>query len=646
MSPQFVLHVFAWATLLAGAGFAQDENGSKPLPNVKATFTCVVVDGRTRAPIADAEVRWYERKPYDKESFDRAADWEPTLDDYGEDDAQAARSGQLARSDEHGKALIAGARENTTLIARSGSLWGRSVRNRSDEPERHLALFPDFDVLVNVRDAEGLPAPNVPVLIQYRNPPKDSFAGPMLRSISDEHGAARFVHAGFGIAYAIDRWNVVAGTVAWSIAPEICVANPPEIALDPNVVPKESIALQLPALGEVELVVNWSDGRSVNLEVDPRLMIAADLPDDIGRGPTRGWSGGPGPHVRGEAKAGHTLFRNVALGRELAFKVKPNTASYTWVRRFQGPAKAGERVQVEMKLGSTSPTFVGRLVDASKHPLANVLVETDLFSLPSPTRTEFFNRGENETIACICGRVTTDTDGRFSLAYGDDAADGGVPLLVLCVSRNKPDSLAARIELASQWSHGVHDLGDIVLAPTPIVASGKVLDQDGKPIAGASVGINIFKGSPHIMETTDANGDFALRSAEPYDGLDLGANARGYLSASVKVIPGARDLRIALVGAGAFECSVVFPPDTHRGDYYFHIERTVQGNWRHGWSQHNSKDGNISMQNLEPGSYRLFVRRGSATEGRAILARDDIAVRAGETTQLEPIDLAKLFEKH
>ncbi len=650
MSLRFVLPAFAFVLVarMSGASVAQD---AKPqTPQSSATFTCIVVDGRTQVPIADAEVRWYELEAHDAEPFDESA-WmdsadELSIEDYGDDDARAKHAAHLVRSDERGQATILGPLESTILVARSGSLWGRSSSYLPNTTERKLDLFPDADIVVNVRDVEGRPAPGVPVVVQYRLGILSSLAAPKLRATSDEHGTVRIAHAGFGIERTIGNWNSKHGSMLWSLAAEICSANRPEIALDANSLPKEPLELHLPALGEVELVVSGSDGRAATLELRPQLMLAANVPNGTGDGPSRGWIGGPGPRVRVEAKEGRALFRNVALGAELALKVQPNTASQTWVKRFQGPTNAGERVRVELKLESGAPTFVGRLVDGSKRPLSKVRVATDLFSLPAPTRVHFSNRREDDIIACGWGTVTTDADGGFSISYSDDQAHGGVPVLVLCTARNEAGSLAARVDLAASWTAGAHSLGDVVLSSTPIVASGKVVEADGKPITGAFVGISVFKGQAHITATTDANGDFELRSAEPYDRLDLSADARAHLSAFVHAAPGARDLRIVLAGAGSFGGTIVFPRDTQFGDFYFHIERTVQGRSAHGWWEHNPSKGAFSMRDLEPGTYRLFVRRGSSDGGQSILVRDDIVVRAGETTKLEPIDLAKVLEKH
>ncbi len=658
MFPHPASLAFVVAALLGGAIVAQDP---KPqTPPASATFTCVVVDGRTQVPIADAEVRWYEQeidavKPRDRLERIDAHD-EMVLVDYGNDEARAARTGHVARTDGLGRVEIPSPIDHTILIAHSGSLWGRdtSFVNPAycgESKVRRIALRPDCDIVVDVCDVSGSPAPNVPIAIQSRSDTSRSFPHTALRSVSDAHGAARFAHAGFELARILHAWDrspssSSAGSAEpariWTIAPEICAAHPPEIAIDPNALPTAPIEMHLPPLGEVELVVSESDGRAASLERRTELMLAANIPADVGVGPTRGWRGGPGPRVRVDANGGRAVVRNVAIGDELAFQVQPNPASLAWFTRFQGPAKSGERVHVEMKLESNSPTFVARLVDPTKRPLANARVAVNLFSRPGPTRTRFSNRGEQDTIACGSSHVTTDADGRLWITYANDSAYGGDPVLVLCVARNQPDSRAARVELTNCWSAGAHDLGDILLAPTPMIASGKVVDADGKPIAEAAVEIGEFKAEAHTLATTDANGEFALRSAEPYEQILIHAQAKWHRFGSAVTAPGANDVRIMLAGSGAFEARVLAPSGSRVGDFFFYAERTEKSDATYSWHEYDPAQEELHWENLEPGTYRLFVRRGVAKE--AIPVRDDIVLRGGELTRLEPIDLVKLLE--
>lgn len=624
---------------------AQGDGDRPPTPSATPSFTCVIVDGRDDLPIAGVEVRWYEPadeagQPMDESVWLENAD-ELALEDYSEYDALVAGSEEFAISDAKGRVTIPGAIDRTIVVARSGALWGQSSCYVPRATEYVLALFPDADVVARVLDAEGRPDPDVPVVVQYRLFGDQPFA--KLRGTSDQDGVARIPHAGYALAQLLDGWD--AKSVAdskWSIAPQICAVGWPEVALDPRAPPNAPIELRLPPLGEVELRVLRFDGQPANLELWPQLLLAANLPDGVGSGPTRGFGGGPGPRVRARPSAGQALFRHVGLGAELAVKVQANSASQPWVERFQGPKSANERVSVTVTLASASPTFVGRLVDPDRRPLANTRITTRLFSLPSATRIRFVNRSTNATIQSGRGTLATDADGRFSLSYARDAAYGGVPLLALIAAENEPNALAARVELAELWTDGAHELGDVVLAPPPVVAAGKVVDAEGRPIAGASLGIAVFKGPAHIMATSDANGAFELRSVEPLDELLILVSAKGNLDGHVRTSPGAHDLRIELVGAGSITGPIVFPADARFGDFYFNIQRSTQGREHHGWVEQHPGEGDLLYRDIEPGTYSIYVKKRGAPGG-AKVARSGIEVRAGETAKIEPIDLVALF---
>ncbi|MCK6448167.1 MAG: carboxypeptidase-like regulatory domain-containing protein [Planctomycetes bacterium] len=634
--------------LLAGAGFAratQDAEDAKAAPSASPTFTCVIVDGRNDAPIVDAEVRWYELAD-DGEPPDDTFDWldradEFALEDYSEDDVRAARAGHVARSDAGGRVTVNGPVERTIVLARSAELWGRTNGYLRNAAEQRLELFPDADVVARVFDAEGRPAPEVPVVIQYRLRGDQPIA--KLRTTSDREGIARVAHAGSALARIRDGWDARSDAESqWSMAAQICAANRPEAALDPRALPNAPLDLHLPPLGEVELLVLQTTGQPAWLELAPALLLAENLPDDVGSGPVRGFSGGRGPRVRSPATEGRALFRHVGLGAALAAKIQPNRASQTWVERFQGPTAPNERVSVTVTLVSPSPTFIGRLVDPDGRPCANVRFATDLFALPSPTRIRFSNHGADEAIRSGGGNLTTDATGGFSLAYANDAAYGGKPLLVVTVARNEPNSRAARLELAELWTPGLHQLGDIVLTPTPVVAAGIVVDSQNRPIVGAFLGIAAFKSSARITAVSDERGAFELRSAEPHDELLILATATGHLSSHASARPGARELRIALERAGDITGPIVFPAGTRFGHFYFNIQRDVPGRVHHGWVEYHPGAGDLLFRDLEAGTYTVYVEKRGADGGK-VVARSGIEVRAGETTTIEPIDLVALF---
>ena len=89
------------------------------------------------------------------------------------------------------------------------------------------------------------------------------------------------------------------------------------------------------------------------------------------------------------------------------------------------------------------------------------------------------------------------------------------------------NELEASIELSPVWSIGTHDLGDIRLQTPPVLAAGVVIDENGRPLANATVYLPM-NSQARPRTTTNERGEFTLRSTIPLTEVALTVSLTGH----------------------------------------------------------------------------------------------------------------------
>jgi hypothetical protein len=123
--------------------------------------------------------------------------------------------------------------------------------------------------------------------------------------------------------------------------------------------------------------------------------------------------------------------------------------------------------------------------------------------------------------------VATDSLGRFEMEVPTGAPGGGFAIRVLAAGR-PPGYFVG----TSPRPGGVLDLGDLRLGERGIPVSGKVVDEEGRPVPGAEVSIRFRQPYYTVTLRTDAGGEFETEG--PYLGesgfshVDVAACAPGY----------------------------------------------------------------------------------------------------------------------
>ena len=285
------------------------------------------------------------------------------------------------------------------------------------------------------------------------------------------------------------------------------------------------------AEGFARLAVSWS-ARPVELSLErPRRLegVTTDLAGDAVGGAEVSIAGfGPGPFGVSDG-AGRFLVEVAAPlgGRRLVARAPGYRETHTDLGDVLSGA-APERIVVEMP---PAPAIVGRLVSArgggvrGTVGLAQARVADDyigdvtLWNLRDPSVLQVVRTGE---------------DGAFRL---DPVDEENVRLFAAgpdhgTVWRKLPEPVAGM--------RGDQDLGDVALE-SEIVLRGRVVDEDGAPVAGATVDFGTASrfamgvGSERIADVgVDTGGRFRVAGLAPGHAVSLSVRAPGFVNARLQ----------------------------------------------------------------------------------------------------------------
>lgn len=220
-------------------------------------------------------------------------------------------------------------------------------------------------------------------------------------------------------------------------------------------------------------------------------------------------------------------------------------------------------------------------------------------------------------------------DGALCIGLDDGAKPG-----VLVLTRSGPGSAGARVEI--QAFDGVRDLGEVRLAPPPLLVEGVVRSEDGTPAVHARVMLDrrwmgLRAGVPTwnstgVQATTDAAGRFSLRAWVGTDELRVRAEAEGSAPAMLEVHAGGAPVELRLTSSGGIAGFVLVEADW--GPHAIEIDCLAEGSTGGLQGAPLEADGSFVLRDLVPGSYRVRVRAHEDRE--PVLEFDALEVRSGE----------------
>jgi RNA polymerase sigma-70 factor (ECF subfamily) len=423
----------------------------------------------------------------------------------------------------------------------------------------------------------------------------------------------------------------------------------------------------------VELEHDAAPGTAVRLVLPAGGSLRIEARDESG-GPLReeAWIGvtTPRPEIflyEGSSELawrkvndGALTIDHVAPGLDLMVCLQPtNGERQPSLVRARGPERPGETATIAIAVGPRVPVLTGRIVDGDRAPIA-----------------EWQFAGTYRLVGRAQRRVfETDGAGRFRLPLlcelaeyvhppeGDPPPRRGVTIEAAFGESLGPELAQARWRrpLADDdLEPGDHDVGDVVLAAAPIVASGVVVAPDGAPVEGARVQATIRvevggeeRWRPVVAsEPSSADGAFELRGDVAERALRVDASAPGrHVVAPVSIETGARDVRVVLEENGRIAGRLLLDPEIPLEAIGVHLDEALVV--ADPASKHDpfdvvrlAADGAFEADALRAGRGRLVVAlrdsRSPWSRWEPLSTLDGLTVVAGESVadpRLTPIDL-------
>lgn len=227
--------------------------------------------------------------------------------------------------------------------------------------------------------------------------------------------------------------------------------------------PTEVIELRMPPTGSIAL-------RSVDLDGRPfRHPVHAEL-----RAQGEGMPPWTRVGVRKEQGEEWIEFPYIGLGLSFSARCRLDDDDFRWqVEPLAGPAGPGERVEIDLVVAPDEGMLFGRVLDDAGVALGDVA--------PTFLINSSAGRLEGE-------EVTLDANGRFHLPYQVRAQHRG-PFEFEIRRRDVHPTVGVAMMLAELPEARITDLGDLRIGALDRIAHGTVVDDEGRPLAAARVGL-------------------------------------------------------------------------------------------------------------------------------------------------------------
>lgn len=383
-------------------------------------------------------------------------------------------------------------------------------------------------ISVSVFSARGEPQPGVPIDWSVRR-------GDGSRAASYPFGTTGEDGSPCIVDDVLDRRNALAPEQKLFVELGGCWREPIAQEVIADGLDPQNIVLQLPPVGCLEVAFRDSRG-----PIAPKSTVIVTLADRDRAAATAGEAC--------FAKQGVARFARIPLGERLRVVAHDRNDVFE-PQEIAGPRFEGETVRVEF-VCDDSRTIRGRLVDDARSPLP---ADATISVLVRP-----WDGGDGYRVS-----PTLAPDGRFEFHFRELPTQTPARLRVEAFGRHGGRVRPCEVALPNPVPLGVTDLGDIVCEALPVVARGRVVDPEGRPIAGAVVGCAIdgksFSLAPSASTADD--GTFVLCGDPPSAPWKLRATRHAYTpSPPLTIEVGAQDIELRLDYTGQVRGSLLLPP--------------------------------------------------------------------------------------
>ena len=378
----------------------------------------------------------------------------------------------------------------------------------------------------------------------------------------------------------------------------------------------------------------------------------------------------------------------------------PHDRRSTYSDKVQGPADPAEPAVIKIKPLPRHCVVGGRFVLADGQPLdagavTVVIWRNDKVSI----------RASAQTIASghwdlVLSPPTTKAQWRMECRHqqteqseqGDDASEDPRP----------NPWLGAIIDL-SQWQQGTrHDLGEIVLRELPLLAAGVVVDDQGLPVAGATVTIQqegtgrfgsrfgsrsssngpqsinigwfnnaevtsnfssnswsssrqpkkakpIFYNLRHLRATTSLSGAFAIYAPKPAGNLRVQAIAREHFSGNAPLPAPAQNVRLTIPRNGWLKGQALLPDWIPEGSVTIKLRPVEESRRRRDTVTARvatTPDSPFVAQPVRPGRYDLIAEIRNIKTPLWVIPGMDIQPGENRDPRVQPIDLRQTLFRY
>lgn len=583
------------------------------LPQDDAVLVRVLVK-ETKLPVAGAEVA-----VVDYADFTGPAGVLATADGWSYENAFRIL-GRRYVADRDGVARVPRPRQHIVAAASFQDLWGKVEFTEEGQESVELLLEHDSTVRVRVVDEHGVAVAGAPVALRIVYPQWRHDIAPV-RSGPD--GIAKLEH----LRAYVQQSDEIKPFAALAILAH----DPVEKELDLSDLPEDPLELVMPATGSLEILLVRSDAEPVTEPCVVTLQMN-DVPTD-----GRTIFPGAGRQMQRGTQDGRVLIDHIGLGLTLV-------ASF-WSPRYScepvgisAPSLLGERVQAKLVARVETPVVVGRALDESGMPLADVTLAASI-----TTWTGESSNGWGTGLR-------TDAEGRFVVPVSSSNQNAERMELHLSTSSPTPPRLTAMIALPPRMMPGELDVGDVEMALPALVAAGIVADEGGTPVRGAGIlptssvgfdenGVESWQDHWDLRAISDRAGRFEIRGELQGSTIRLSAtHPRFAPSKQVLASIGSDGVLLTLAGAGALAGRVLTDEGVSRQTLQIVAQRTGTPDQINLWGT--QEDGSFEFKGLVAGTYTISLSLWE--EGLSVAELSDVRIVAGETTRdtrMDPLDL-------
>lgn len=606
----------------------QGEPGSTGPDDEETRLRLSIVRARSGEPVSNATLRvWSPEAANDIAEVD----FQVALEN-SELEKLLARDCESIAVDAEGHAWLAPSKSTRWAMAQTETEWGFAYIGPSGRKESELLVHPDFSLDVRVVDSARRPVAGMTV--SARAMEWSDFVWDLHRARTNADGLARIEHVGWYCSlYELEANRPIRIALA-TPGPE-----PVDFEFEVQAPPRERVELVLPEGGSLEVRLLGPAGTVLNEDFVVELSPIRRNPTD----PEDYESVGTPATTRGQA--GTAVFRGVPLGCEFSAQVIVSGASTYHGGTGMGPNSRDEKALLEVKCDART-TLRGRVLDDDGQPATG--------------RKLGVEAGDDGRGRVDVGTTTSDANGSFEVTGFVHANLEWLFFDEFTPGTGLRASGRVRLSgtpLAQALGKDPIDLGDIRLETLPLIASGRVVDENGTPVKGASVSGRVLRqdtdhpGNQRLeweflwssRPSSDEFGRFELRSKERGESLAVYARS-GKAWVGTDAIPlGSTGLELVLAPAGSVIGRIVAEPPLAPQSLSFQLTLSGTRNpeappKEDFFSATVGRDGLFAVRFVPAGTYDATVYPTNG--GNALATLEGIEVRAGERAldpRLDPI---------